>query len=514
MKTLFLFNDTETTGITKKENKLFSPYYKEQNLTYALVLCEKDQVLLEEEIKIKLKNNVLPNAGALLVNNINPFDPEFSSKAVSEYEGAHYFANKILEYKNQGYRILFIAYNAEYDESLMSDMLKRSGIEFHALIDCVFDPLFMTRSLVKSKDIKTREISNYGKTYNSASLEDVYNGLGYSSSAITAHNALEDTKMLKTVVYKAYYLFTGKSFDEMEIDASTFAAGAEKTIGVVEDMELKIKTIKVLKTNKTGKILALDFSKIQEHPDKVKACVVEIKLNNVLDEYDLKIKESNEVESFYNKYQSTIDDLVSKNELTDSVYATHEVLYFGAVEKLAEKLKQDPKANLDEKELEILELAEEYSYARYNEGWSIKNKGPNYENQPAIHPVQDGVDLHLDPVGSFYLIKGEEVLLKSEKKTEVLAYLTTKMNVIAGSDLYKKINALLVPVKTFKNPKLPHDLIKEFNDKKTLVFNGSNKLHKDILRDLKEFYQKVNPEAFRDLTIPDFKLNLNIFKKG
>jgi DNA polymerase III epsilon subunit-like protein len=513
MKSLFLFNDTETTGLTKKEHKLLSVHNKEQILSYAIVCCEKDEVLFEEEVKVKLKKNVLPHTKALLVNNLNPFSTEFLSIAKTEYDAAHYLANKILSYKDQGYRVVFIAYNAEYDENMISDMFIRCGINFKALIDVVFDPLLMTRPLVQKGVIKTRMISNYGKTYPSASLEDVYNGLGFSSANLTAHNALEDTKMLKSVVYKAYYLFTGRSFEDVDIDESTLIPGAEKTVAILEDHVLKLKSIKVLKRNNTGKLLVLDSERIKDSPDKIKSCVVEINANTILDELDLMSKEVDGIERYYNQYKSAIDELVENYDLVESVYGTHEQLYFGAIEKIADKKLKDPNSELTPEELEKEDWAEEYSYARFNDGWSVKLKGQNHENLPKIIEINDDIKLVLDPVGKFVIRSATEVLLEAEKKSDIISYVTTKLDVVSGTDLYKKINAALVPVKTFTSVKYPANLISDFNNEKTAVFNGSNKLHKDTLRDLRTFYQSVSQEAFKDLTIPDFRLNLNSFKK-
>lgn len=516
MKTLFFFADTETTGLLK---------HRDQNLSYAMVLCDGDETLIEKEVKIRIKDNIYPNPAALLVNNINPFDPAFVNESMSEYDAAHLLANTLLEYKSKGYRIVLIAYNAQFDVDMFEAMFNRCGINMDALISFTYDPLITAKALVADGTLKTREVqTGYGgKSYKSAKLEDVYNALGYSSDKITAHNALEDTKMLKTACMKLYLLFCGKTLDEAKVDLSTFTEKEVKTIVYSDKLDLKIKTVMILRSAKpenmkleTG-FFALDYDLVSANPGEIKSNIIHLDPKLIFDEIDLRSNQYTKLQNFFSQNPSAIMEAANKlnfPKMDLSTGITHEVLSFGQVENTADKKIKDPSAVLTEQEQAVEALAEEYAYARFNKGWTSTLKGKNHENESKKITIDDETVVELNTTGIYYVRINDVAVLGSEKKSEVLEYLSTNGKIESGTELYKKLSSFLVPAKSFKNSKHPNFLIKEFNDKKTEVFNGANKLHKETLKNLLEHYKKLNPEPFKDLTTPEFKLNLNIFKKN
>ncbi len=150
MKNILFYTDTETTGFFEK---------KDQILSYAIVLCNKEDVVSEEEIKILLKKTTLPSLSALLVNNINPFSTDFKKNALTEFEAALYFKDKIDALKRSGNRITFIAYNAGFDIKFYTEFLKRYGFDFNQLFDICYDPLITAGELIESKDLKTKVVN-------------------------------------------------------------------------------------------------------------------------------------------------------------------------------------------------------------------------------------------------------------------------------------------------------------------------------------------------------------------
>lgn len=505
MKTLFLFTDVETTGLYQVEDQI---------LTYATIFTEKSQSIFEKEIKIKLKNNILPNPQALITNNINPYDPDYLKESLSEYDACHFFINKILDLKKDGHRLILVAYNAQFDFGMLGSMCKRNGINLNSLVDSIFDPLIMAKSMVQNGTLKTKEIeTGYGgKKYRSAKLEDVYNALGYSSSLITAHNALEDTKMLKTIVDKLYYLFTGKSFEDISVNMEDFLENDVKTIVYEENSEFKIKTVKILKKcNEIGKtgMFVLDYDGLIQENYQIKNAVVFLNQIKIIDDLDVRSVELNKLENFYLENKSSVDDFVKKQSFPSlEVFNSFEIIFFKKIESILEKKINDPKYVLNDEEALLEKDAEELSFSKYNKGWNKKDL-----NVFKKMNINENYSVELSYAGYYELKNNGKSVYNSEKKTDFLEKLVVEQLITTGTELYKKVNAFLVPVKSFKTLKHHSFLIKEFNEKKTAIFNGSNKLHKETLKSLLEHYKKINNEAFKDVTIPEFKLNLNLFKK-
>lgn len=504
MKTLFFYTDTETTGLLKE---------RDQILTFAKILVLGEETLVEEEIKVKIKDNNLPNVSALLVNNVNPFAEEHIKNALSEYDAAHHLADFLWQKKQQGFRIVLIAYNSDYDEKMYRDMFHRTGIVFESLIDIIYDPLKTASMLVDNGSLKTREVqTGYGKSYKSKRLEDVYNALGFSSHGLTTHNSLEDTKILKTVASKLYMLQYGKTIEEAEVRFDEWTDGSTKTILLNEDNLLIQKTIKIIKTHKAEfglrHFLVLDYEKYKETTD-FKKSIYWINTHKVFDQLDA-TKLEKELTNEFNKNFSIIDSIQSKiNTPTDTLYAGFEEYGFGKIEKIAEsKLK----GHSVEASVEELNRAEEYSYSRFNQGWSVKEKGVNYQNEP-MTLISGDLTIINDPVGLFRVKFLEEVIIESTKKTEIMEELKKRSLIEDKSDKAKEISSFMVPIKSFTNPKHYSLLEKEFNEKKTEVFNGSNQSHKEMMKGLLSHYKKINPIAFSQLSLPDFKINLSLFKK-
>jgi len=505
MKTLFFYTDTETTGLLKE---------RDQILTYAKVLVLGEEILVEEEIKVLLKDNVFPNPKALLVNNVNPFSEDFKKKALSEYDAAHHLANFLFDKKKEGFRIVLIAYNSDYDEKMYRDMFHRTGIVFESLVDIIYDPLTTSSALVDSGMIKTKEVqTGYGKSYRSKKLEDVYNALGFSSSGLTTHNSLEDTKILKTLTSKVYFLTYGKHIEEASIDVSDWIVGDSKTILFNVENRLEQKTIKILKKDESffiKQFLVLDYDLFKTSEDTKKS-IYWLDSHKIFDQLD-PVKEQILINDIYSKNQTLIDLYVEKQNPPEiKVFNSFEEAYFGKIEKISElKLTNQVVENPI---CEELIRAEEYSYSRYNKGWSRKELGDNFENEEIKLEISSQVSISKDPIGSFKLYEEGKTILESLKKTEILEYLVKNKIVEDKSELYKKASNFMVAIKNFSNPKHPSLLEEEFNENKTFVFNGANQNHKEMMKGLLNHYQKNNSKAFKNINLPDFKINLGLFKK-
>lgn len=507
MDIVFFFTDTETTGVIKN--------HYEQILDYAAVCVEKGNIIDLVNQEIILKNNILPNPKALLINNINPFTKEWAKKAISENQAVDHFINLYLKYKGQGKRVILIAYNAEFDENMFSEQFERNGKNFKKLVDAIFDPLPLARRLINDKKIKTKEMKGFkGDTYQSAKLEDVYNGLGFSSGDINAHNALEDTKMLATVANKLYYLLTGKELAEVESHPENYKEGECQTIQFLnKQMDLEEKTILVLKNDPVSQTLwVLDSEKSSDTAQALTKAILEISYNQVFDEMMLDIKKSKIVQNFYNQKSSEIKALKLEKNEDQSL----DIKNFDEVKKIMEECLNDSKnvEKYKKEDSDLLEKAEHLSYAIHNKGWNSEIHGEGFNNSHQMIYNDNSFKISLNPLGGeFVVLKDDKEVLTTKKKTEVLELLDKGGVILKGSDEYKKINAFLIPSKQFENPKHILKIKEEFNLVKKDVFNGANKFHKEILTDYLAHLKQLYPETFKDVSLPSYKLNLSSFVK-
>lgn len=510
MKTIKFFTDTETTGLIKELDQI---------LAYSEVLeLPGGQTVVEKEVHCLLKGNVIPNAGALLVNNINPFVKEWKQTAVSEYQAVESLVSLAEEYKNKNLRVVLIAYNAPFDEGMYEAMFSRHGKKFREHFPIIWDPYVTARKLVEAGVIQTPEIqATYSKSYKSAKLEHVFIALGNDSSMFKAHTALDDTKMLQVAAHGIYYLATGKKLEDMEANPESYLPGQnvhvildEKVSGLIK-RHLRIWFNDV--ANKRVLVVDEEMTKNQT-PESV---ILWMNYGDIIDQVPLEKYPLERLEVFIQKHQQTL------TEVANSILAKKEKVVtkkdFSLVAALADKMINSDNVKktfkeLTEEEIELLPLAETHAFGKYGKGWRREIEGPNYLNQVKTLKLNSKLSLTLDPVGKYILSFEDEVKLETEKKTElqekILALMDTNKDDQSYKDLVKKIPS----TGDFTNKKHPKDIIEEYDEKKALVFNGANKEQKDLMADLLKFYKEQQPEAFKDVALPTFKLDLsNLLKK-
>lgn len=511
METVFGFTDTETTGTLKN--------HQEQILDYALVFVEKGSIIELINQEIILKKNILPNPEALLVNNINPYSKNWQQKAISENKAVNLFIEQVEKYKKQNKKVILVAYNAEFDENMYKEMFERNGKDFNQLVVTMFDPLPLARLLLKQGKLKTVEMQGFkGETYQSAKLEHVYNGLGYSSAEVKAHNALEDTKMLATVTNKLYLLYAGKELSEIVSNPHDYKMGEVKTIQYLnnETMSLEEKMILVVSNDLENQTLhVIDADLAADSSKSLKNTILKLEYCQVFDEMFFDVEKTKKMlMNFYNSREKEISELKFENYPKKI-----NIENFNQVEELSQKCLSDLEfvktIEKDEDQIELIEKAERLAYSSQNKGWTLEIYGEKYKNEIKYVFDNSEYQIGLNPLeGSFIVLKNNKEILNSKKKTEVLALLEEEKVITKATDEYKKMNALLIPVKQFENKKHILKIKEEFNKFKNDVFNGANKNHKEIFTDYLSFLKQNYPSFFNDVSVPSYKLNLsNLIKK-
>ena len=521
MKKIYAFSDTETTGTS---------YTQDQILDYAIVFMEKHNILESVNKEILVKKNTVPNPKALLVNNLNPFSKEYLDKAISEYEAVNLITNQIQKYsldKTVG-SVLFMFYNAPFDVQMLQSAFKKCGKNFNAVVPVVFDLYILAKHLIDKGVVKTK-MGDYGP---SGKLGDVYEALGFSKASMNAHNALGDTIILPAVANKLYMLFNGKEISDIDIDPSNFQENSIQSIVYLaplsfarnRELQLSNKTIIVVKNDiENKKIYAIDSSKTGSMVDNLDKVIEVIEYAQIFDESLIDIPKNKACLKYINENQNQI-----KQYLNNFKQKEKEVLLYSnslKIEQLADKLlllKKDNKLskdiidNLNEDEKSLLKDAEEFSYSRYNEGWSSDLYGKYYKDSiKTLFEVDKFKILH-DPVEGVFLL--ENIENKSERSKATTKSVILKELVELGfienkSETFKLINNILSSIESMKNEKSLDNILKEFNLEKVETFNGANKNHKEILSSLLDFLKEQYPEKFKDVQVPNFKLNLANFKK-
>ena len=121
--------------------------------------------------------------------------------------------------------------------------------------------------------------------------------------------------------------------------------------------------------------------------------------------------------------------------------------------------------------------------------------------------------LKMDPMGTYTLLKGEESIITTDKRTQVQEKILESLSLTKESEEYKALNKALPYTKDFTNVKHPRIMLEEYERMKGDVFNGPNKAHKDLLIDLLSYYKSQAPEVFGSVSLPSFNLNLQSFLK-
>lgn len=508
MKTVKWFTDTETTGLLKT---------LEQILSFSIVLENKDQNEHAYEQTILLKDNVLPSPGALLVNKINPFTSAYKNSAITEYAAYEHLKKFFEQYQQSGHRIVMIAYNLAFDDVMYSDLFAKFGDNLNKYIAVRFDPLTTAKLLVEEGKIITKEIqTTYSKTYKSAKLEDVYIGLGFDSSSFKAHTALDDTLMLQMVAHGVYYLAIGKKLDEIQASPEDYVVG--KIVNIVSDDEklgLTKKYLKVLVNDlENQRLLVLDDQ--MTTASRPEGSVRYVPYSEILDELEATEREQTRIEGYYTQHQQIITE--AANALLNKKEKKKEELDFSLVINLAEKMvnsdsKKKTYQELTPEELNLLPLAENYAFGKYNKGWSRELGGPNYLTKVEELKLNAQLSLGLDPIGLYRLKHHKEEVLVTEKKTELQDKIMSLLAVEKDNEDFKSLVKTIPSISKFKNDKHPRKILEEFDKDKAEVFQGTDKFKKDLLTDLLHYLKKKAPEVFEEVNIPTFKLDLSAFVK-
>lgn len=252
MKTIKWFTDTETTGLLKSLDQI---------LSFSVVLEKGAETEEAYEKNVLLKDNILPNPNALLVNKINPFSSAWKNSAMTEYEAYLHLKNMFNQYRQAGYRIVMIAYNLEFDEIMYKDLFYRYGDNLDNYISVKFDPLITVKKLIEQGKLITKEVqTTFSKSYMTSKLEEVYKALGYDSSSFKAHTALDDTLMLQMVAHGIYYLALDKKLDELEAHPENYVVNQVVHV-ICEDEKIGVhkKYFKVLLNDlENHRLLVLD----------------------------------------------------------------------------------------------------------------------------------------------------------------------------------------------------------------------------------------------------------------
>lgn len=509
MKTIKWFTDTETTGLLKQ---------LEQILSFSIVLEQDAETIQAYEKTIFLKENILPNPSALIVNKINPFSSEWKNSSITEYEAYLHLKSVFTGYLNKGYRIVMIAYNLEFDDIMYQDLFKRYGDNLDNYITIKFDPLITVKKLIEQGKLVTKEIqTTYSKSYMTSKLEEVYKALGYDSSSFKAHTALDDTLMLQMVTHGIYYLALDKKLDELNANPEQYTVGQIVQV-ISEDKKIGLykKYFKILYNDiENKKLIVLDEQMAMASSAIAGVRVAEY--SEILDEGVVDFKDKERIENYYNNHQSVIiestNNLIGKKEKKVTV-----VNKINEIEQLVEKMNSSENRKkafkeLSQEELELFEMAENYNAGKNQKIWSKEIFGANYLTKKESLKLMDDLILELDPLGFYKLINHEEEILKTEKKTELQEKILEISNLAKDSEELKKINKMIPSVSKFKNNKHPASLLEEFENVKAEVFQSSDKFKKDLIADLLQYYKKKAPDVFEQVSLPSFKLDLSALLK-
>lgn len=517
MKKIYAFGDTETTGTN---------YTHDQILDWASVFMEKNTIVEEINTEILVKNNNLPNPKALLVNNLNPFTDEFKNKAITENKAINLFIDQVQKYTNNKDvgSLLFMYYNAPFDVQMISEAFKRNGKDFNKLVPVVFDLYILAKHLIDKGLIKPK-MGDYGP---SGKLGDVYEALGFSKASMNAHNALGDTIILPAMANKMYMLFNGKEMSEIEVDPSTFQELSIQSVVFVtplslsrsRSLQLVNKTFIVVKNDIENRQLhILDSTHLNSSSVNLTKTVEVVSYAQIFDETLMNTTQTKLCQKYLVDNKTVLDEFKLKLE-NIIVDKSLDLPGFDKVIELCEKLRsikdisQSDIDNLTADEKLLLTQAEDYAYAKYNDGWSVKIKGPYYKDEIKLLHVLGERKIHLDPVKEYFFITfNNEEEMNGSTKSLILKHLVDKGVIENKSEEHKLINSILSEYKDLKNEKSLKFILKEFDNNKVETFNGANKLHKEILSSLLAFYQLHYPKFFKEVTVPNFKLNLNGFKK-
>lgn len=558
------YTDTETTGLD---------HLYDQILSYSAIIEDSKGKNIEEyEKTVKLKNNILPDPKSLIINNINPFSKDYISNAFKEID----LQADLMRIANKAYKCIFIAYNANFDINMYHALFSRLGYNFNRYFPVIWDPLVDAKKLVEKGIIITPEIIRGTKSYRTSKLEEVFKALGNDSSTFNAHSALDDTRMLQTVAHGVFFLATQRelskinpiphTYQENEIYAIVYNDEEQglitKYVKIIQNInknsclyvlnseeqteiidyhrifdqyefegklaeQLLLVDIDPLKQDEENIIIkrhtkhyinhineiknhAKHIFEIKDDLEQLKLYIKNLDLKTIKEIEDYSFSEYNEfvLEKIYGlEYKIKID----KIQLSNKIFVEADpVGIFRLINEDKIVLETVKKTEIDKlaKELLEIELSEDDKKYVFKFVDTVVNEGY----------VKDDIfilEKHTDKENKFFIrdIRQSSRIIEEDydkdKLEERMIWWYSKVREDRIKTLIKKIPSL----KNFEISKHPKHLLDEYNEVKVEVFQTSNKLQKEILKDLLDYYKTKYPSIFKDVTLPNFQLNLASFLK-
>lgn len=487
MKANRIWLDLETTGFDSRMDQI---------LELAAIVDDPDGNEIDRlEIKIKLKHNITPGPGALLVNRINPYSKAWNQEAVTEHEAAKIFADFTKRHTTaSGVKPIFTAYNVDFDKEKSALMLVRNGFKWQDHFNrSSIDPLKTARALVQAGKIQTK-IKTYagGRTAPSSSLEDVVAGLGIKYKG-DAHRAMVDVEAMRDATKIMFKMATGYELSQIDSDPSKYQPG--QTLKIITDSKssgAKVRHVLILDNDiENGRIVAIDEDDIDKSGGFSKTSVRKFNYGTIVGEFSADPGVSEKLESIATSRQEEVQKLLrdAKNQLKkdeqEEFTFDSETQDFSLIEKIQKSMAtaKDRKAvyAMLLKELTsrlgkasnakaLLLKAEDLGCAKGLEKWDIEpiredirimtTQAPGVELRVGLHPAGHyAIGLVYDKNGR----KAKE-LKESKTKKDIASFLKSRINKNPQIDEF--VESELPEIGDFKNPK--HAVVIEAELRNTL----------------------------------------------
>jgi hypothetical protein len=470
--------DLETTGFESRTDQILE--------IAAIVDDPSGNEIDRVEIKVRLKHNITPGPGALMVNKINPYSKAWVSESVTEHDAIAQVAALAKKHTTaDGVKPIMTAYFVDFDKDKTAVAFARNGFFWREHFNrSAFDPYKTARALVQSGVIKTK-INTYagGRTAPSAKQEDVAAALGILYKG-EAHRAMADVEVMRDATKIMFKKATGYDLSGTSADPSKYQIGqVVKLITDSKSSGAKVRHLLVTDNDvENGRVVGIDEDDIKLNGGFTKTAVRKFNYGTIVGELEpdadpcktlsnLLVSKAEEVA----KMTKTAKAQLIKDDKEEFKF-DQEVSNFELVEKIERNINKckDKKAahaailkelsvRLEGGEEEagvILEKAEQLSCAKGNDRWNVAP--PGQEGVRLLTKQAPGVDLRigLHPAG-YYAVglitdkngKQARELKECKTKKDILTFLKTRVSHSDEVDSF--VNSELPDVETFKNPKHP-----------------------------------------------------------
>ena len=181
-KTLLAF-DTETSGLKPELGQILTA-------TMVAVDCESGEIIDRLEISIANRGDVIPQAGAVAVNRINPL----RHKGIPESLASTKLRDFIL--KHGGTTTPFLGHNVEFDKRFLRNMLVRNGYDSNIVSLKSVDTITETaRKIYKNEfpvDKLDSKVGSGGESRPTLNQSSVAKALGVEVDSSKAHTSAYD----------------------------------------------------------------------------------------------------------------------------------------------------------------------------------------------------------------------------------------------------------------------------------------------------------------------------------